>query len=144
MSKTDVYENSILGLLFNATPISQIAINASSTPLTSLWVSLHTADPGETGTQGTSEASYAGYTRISVARTTAGWVVTGNSVSPVATITYGTATSTSTGTLTHFGCGASSASTGGALYYKGTISPNINYGQNVVARLTTGSSITED
>ncbi len=143
MSKTDAYENSILALLFNATSIANIAQNGTS-PLTSLWVSLHTADPGETGTQGTNEASYAGYARVSVARTTAGWVVTGNSVSPVSAITYPTATSTSTSTMTHFGCGASSASTGGALYYKGAISPTIAIQQNVIARLTTGSSITED
>lgn len=143
MAKSDTYENAILRLLFNATAISQIADNAASTPATALWVSLHTADPGETGTQGTNETSYTGYARVSVARTTAGWVVTNNSVSPVSTITYGTATSTSTGTLTHFACGLSSASTGGTVYYKGSISPTINFGQNVVPRLTTGSSITE-
>jgi hypothetical protein len=142
MSKTAVYESAILGLLFNATSIANIAQNGIS-PLTSLWVSLHTSDPGEAGTQGTNEANYAGYARVSVARTTAGWAVTGGSVSPVTAITYPSATSTSTGTLTHFGCGASSASTGGALYYKGTISPNVSYQQNTVVRLTTGSSITE-
>lgn len=144
MSKTDVYENSILRLLFNATAIANVADNAASGPLTALQVSLHTADPGETGTQGTNETSYAGYARVSVARTTAAWVVTNNSVSPVSAIAFGVATSTSTGTLTHFGVGATTASTGGALYYKGAISPNINFGQNVTPRLTTASSITED
>lgn len=143
MSKTDVYENAILALLFNATAIANVAQNGTS-PITSLWASLHTADPGETGTQGTNETSYSGYTRISVARTTAGWVVTGNSVSPVSAIAFPAAASTSTGTLTNFGVGASSASTGGALYYKGTITPNINFGLGVTPRLTTGSSITED
>jgi hypothetical protein len=144
MSKTDVFESGLLGLIFNATTLAQIAVNATSSALTSLQVSLHTADPGETGTQGTNETSYTGYARVAVARSTAGWVVTNNSVSPVSAIAFGTATSTSTGTLTHFGVGATTASTGGALYYKGTISPNINFGQNVTPRLTTGSSITED
>jgi hypothetical protein len=144
MSKGNTFETDLLQLIFNATAIANIADNAASAPLTNLWVSLHTADPGETGTQGTSETSYTGYTRISVARTTAGWAVTGNSVSPVSAISFPTATSTSTGTLTHFGCGVSSASTGGKILYKGTVTPNINFGQNVVPRLTTGSSITED
>jgi len=144
MSKGDTFENDLLKLIFNAVAISNLADNAASAPSTALWVSLHTADPGETGTQGTNETSYTGYARVSVARTTGGWVVTNNSVSPVSVITYGTATSTSTGTLTHFGCGLSSASTGGKILYKGTVTPNINFGQNVVPRLTTGSSITED
>jgi hypothetical protein len=143
MSKGNTFETDLLGLIFNATAIANLAQDGTS-PLTSLWVSLHTADPGETGTQGTSETSYTGYTRTSVARTTGGWVVTNNSVSPVSAISFPTATSTSTGTLTHFAVGVSSASTGGKVLYKGTVTPNINFGQNVVPRLTTGSSITED
>lgn len=144
MSKPDVFENDLLKLLFNAVAIANVADNAASSPVTALWTSLHTADPGETGTQGTSESAFAGYARVSVARSTLGWAVTNNSVSPVAAITYPTATSTSTSTVTHFGVGLTSASTGGKLLYKGTVTPNINIGQNVVARLTTGSSITED
>jgi len=146
MSKSDSYENSILKLLFNATAIANIADNAASGPLSSLQVSLHTADPGETGTQGTNETSYTGYARVPLARSTAssGWVVTNNSVSPVSAINFGQATSTSTGTLTHFAVGATTASTGGVIYYKGTISPNINFGQNVTPQLTTSSSISED
>lgn len=143
MSKTNAFENDWLKLVFNGTPIANIADNAAS-PATSIWVSLHTADPGETGTGGTNETSYTGYTRIAVTRSTAGWVVTNNSVSPVATITFPQATSTSTGTLTHFGAGLSSAASTGYLMYKGAISPNINFGQSVTPRLTTGSSITED
>jgi hypothetical protein len=144
MSKGDTFENDVLRLLFNAVAIANVADNAASSPVTSLWTSLHTADPGETGTQGTSESAYAGYARVSVARTTAGWVVTNNSVSPVSAITYPTATSTSTSTVTHFAVGLTSASTGGKILYKGTVTPNIAIQQNVVARLTTGSSITED
>jgi hypothetical protein len=146
MSKSDAYESAILKLLFNATAIANVADNAASGPLSSLQVSLHTADPGETGTQGTNETSYTGYARVPLARSTAssGWVVTNNSVSPVSVITFGTATSTSTGTITHFAVGATTASTGGVIYYKGPVTPNINFGQNVVPRLTTGSSIQED
>ena len=146
MSKSDFLENGILKLIFNATAIANIADNAASGPLSSLQVSLHTADPGETGTQGTNETSYTGYARVPLARSTAssGWVVTNNSVSPVSAIAFGIATSTSTGTITHFAVGATTASTGGVIYYKGTVSPAINFGQNITPRLTTSSSITED
>ena len=100
MSIGDTFENDLLKLIFNATAIANIADNAATAPLTNIEVSLHTADPGEAGTQLTSEITYTGYARVAVARTTGGWTVTANSVSPVANIDFpagtggsGTATS---------------------------------------------------
>ena len=140
----DTFENDLCRLIFNGTAIGNIADNAASSPLTNLWMALHTADPGDTGTQGTNEGGYAQYTRISVARTTGGWVVTNNSVSPVSNVDFPQNTSTSTGTFTHASIGVTSASTGGKVLVAGTISPNINYSQNVTPRLTTASSFTLD
>lgn len=141
---SDTFENDLCKLIFNATAIGNVADNAASSPLTNLWVSLHTADPADTGTQGTNEGGYSQYTRISVARTTAGWVVTNNSVSPVANIDFPQNTSTSTGTFTHASIGVTSSSTSGKILAAGTISPNINFSQNVTPRLTTASSFTLD
>lgn len=141
---SDTFENDVCKLIFNAVAIGNIADNAASSPLTNLWVSLHTADPGDTGVQATSEGGYAQYTRISVARTTGGWVVTNNSVSPVANIDFPQNTSTSTGTFTHASIGITSASTSTKYLAAGTISPNINFSQNVTPRLTTASSFTLD
>ena len=141
---SDTFENDLCKLIFNATAIGNVADNAASAPLTSLWCSLHTADPADTGTQGTNEGGYAQYTRISVARTTAGWVVTNNSVSPVANIDFPQNTSTSTGTFTHASICVTSSSTSGKILAAGTISPNINFSQNVTPRLTTASSFTLD
>ena len=67
MSKSNAYETDLLGLLFNGTAIANIADNAASAPLTDLFVALHTADPGEAGNQGTNEANYTGYNRVTVA-----------------------------------------------------------------------------
>jgi hypothetical protein len=55
-----------------------IAQNASS-PATQLYISLHTADPGDSGSQTTNEVAYTNYARVGVARTTAGWTVTSGS-----------------------------------------------------------------
>jgi hypothetical protein len=142
MSKSDSFENSLLKLIFNATAISNLADNAGTSPLTNLYVSLHTADPGETGNQTTSETSYTSYARVAVARTTGGWTVTANSVSPVANIDFPAATGGS-GTITHFGVGTASSGTG-VLYYSGTVTPNITVSSGVTPRLTTASTITED
>lgn len=142
MSKTNTFENDLLKLIFNATAIANLADNAASSPLTNLYVSLHTADPGEAGNQTTSETTYTSYARVAVARTTGGWTVTANSVSPVANIDFPTCTG-GTATITHFGVGTASSGTG-VLYYSGTVTPNISVSSGVTPRLTTASTITED
>ena len=60
MSKSNTLEDGILKLLFNGTAIADLAENDTTSPLTNLFVSLHTADPGEAGTQNTSEITYWG------------------------------------------------------------------------------------
>lgn len=142
MSKANTFENDWLKLVFNATAIANIADNAGSSPLTNLYVSLHTSDPGEAGDQTTNEIAYTSYARVAVARSGSGWTVTNNSVSPAANIDFPAGTGGS-GTATHFGVGTASSGTG-KLLYKGTITPNIVCGSGVTPRLTTASTITED
>lgn len=143
MSKSNAYETQILELLFNATAIPNVADNASVAPLTELYVSLHTASPGEAGDQSTNEIAYTGYARVAVARTSGGWTVTNNSVSPNADITFGEMTGGAGGTVTHAAVG-SSASGGGQVYYYGTVTPNINVTTGVTPKIASGSTITED
>jgi len=142
MSKGNTFENDLLKLIFNGTAIANLADNAASSPNTNLYVSLHTADPGEAGDQTTSEATYTSYARATVARTTGGWTVTNNSVSPVANIDFAAATG-GTNTITHFGVGTA-LSGAGKLLYKGTVTPNISVSSGVTPRITTASTITED
>lgn len=142
MSKGNTFENDWLKLVFNATAIANIADNAAASPLTNLYVSLHTADPGEAGDQTTSEATYTSYARVAVARTSGGWTVTNNSVSPVAVISFPAGTGGS-GTVTHFAVGTASSGAG-KLLYSGTVTPNIVTGNGVTPQLTTASTITED
>lgn len=142
MSKGNTFENDILALIFNATAIANIADNAASSPLTNLYVSLHTGDPGEGGNQTTSECAYTSYARVAVARSGSGWTVSGNSVSPAANIDFPAATG-GTETATYAAIGTASSSTGKILY-SGAISPSISISTGVTPRLTTASAITED
>jgi len=142
MSKGNTFENDLLKLIFNATTINDLAENDTTSPATNLYVSLHTADPGEAGDQTTSEATYTSYARVAVARTTGGWTVTNNSVSPVAAITFPAGTGGS-GTVTHFAVGTQSSGAG-KLLYSGTVTPNIVTGNGITPQLTTSSAITED
>lgn len=142
MSKSNTFENDLLKLIFNATAIANIADNAASSPLTNLYVSLHTSDPGEAGNQTTNECAYTSYARVAVARTSGGWTVTANSVSPVADITFPACTGGSE-TATHWAVGTASSSTGKILY-SGAISPTIAISTGVTPKLTTASTVTED
>jgi hypothetical protein len=52
MSKSNFpRECNLLKLIFNAVAIANIADNAAASPLTNLFWALHTADPGDAGTQ---------------------------------------------------------------------------------------------
>lgn len=143
MSKSDAFETDLLKLIFNGTAIANIADNAATAPLTSLFVALHTADPGETGTQATSEATYTGYARVAVVRTTGGWTVSGtSSASPVATISF-PACSAGANTITFFSIGV--ASTGATkILYSGNVTPSMSVSTGVTPQLATSSTISED
>lgn len=143
MSKSDAFENDILKLVFQGVGIAGIADNAATSPLTNLYVSLHTADPGEGGNQTTNETTYTGYARVAVPRSSAGWTVTGNTVSPVNNIEFGECTGSPGGAITHFAIGTAATGTGKILY-KGTVTPNISMAVGVIPRLKNTSTITED
>lgn len=143
MSKGNTFENDLLKLIFNATAIANIADNAASSPLTNLYVGLHTADPGEGGSETTSEAAYTSYARVAVARTTGGWTAASSgSTSPVANIDFPAATGGSE-TETYFHVGTASSGTGKILY-SGTVTPNIVVSNGVTPRLNTSTVISED
>ena len=145
MSKSNSWENALLLLLFNNTNAANIGDATGlrgSTTAGSLYVSLHTADPGEAGDQTTNEIAYTSYARVAVARSAGGWTVTANSVSPTAAVTFPAGTG-GTGTATYFGVGTASSGAG-VLLYSGTVTPNIVCGSGVTPQLTTATAITED
>lgn len=143
MSKGNTFENDFLKLIFNATAIANIADDAATSPLTNLYVSLHTADVGETGDQTTSEATYTGYARVAVARTSGGWTVTANAVENAAAITFGQCTAGSN-TITHFAVGTAASSTGKVLY-KGALTSSLAVSTNVIPEFAIGAlDISED
>lgn len=143
MSKSNTFETDLLGLIFNGTPIANIADNAAASPLTNLFLALHTSDPGEAGAQNTNEVSYTGYARVAVARTAGGWTVASGSVSPVANIEFGEMTAGTAGTATHASIGTA-ASGAGKILFKGALTPSITYNVGVIPRIKNTSTITED
>lgn len=122
MAKSNQFENDLLKHIFQNAALTLIGDAAGLLPSAaagSLYVSLHTADPGEAGDQTTSEATYTGYARIAVARSAGGWTVTNNLVENTAAVTYAQCTG-GANTVTHFGIGTASSGAG-KLLYKGSL-----------------------
>lgn len=139
--KSATFDNDLLKLIFNATPVANIADNAATGPLTNLYCALHTADITTSGTASTSEVSYTGYARVAVARTSGGFTVSSASVSPAATISFGACTAGSaTATYASFSVASSGASK--VLYY-GALSPSIAISAGITPQVTTASTIGE-
>lgn len=115
MPKGSTNASDLLKLQFNATPIANIADNAATAPLTNLYFALHTADPGAGGNQATNEATYTSYARVAVARTTGGFTVTANSVSPAALVGFPACTGAGQ-TYTHWSLGTAATGAGKILY----------------------------
>lgn len=148
MSKTNTWESDLLKLVFNNTTASLIGDATGivgSTADGSLYVSLHTSSPGETGDQTTNEANYLSYTRIAVPRNTGNWLVSGTAptqVTNVNTITFPECTG-NPNTITHVGIGTALSGTGKLLYY-GTLSGSINVSSGIVPLFDASTLIIEE
>lgn len=145
MGKSATYENNYQLLVFNNTNIATIGDATGlrgSTVAGSLYLSLHTADPGTAGDQTASETAYTSYARQAVARSGAGFVVTANSVSPAANVDFPECTAVPGAAITHFAIGVS-VSGAGLRLYSGAITPNITMAVGVIPRIKTTSTVVE-
>lgn len=91
MSKSDAWEQDFNLLTFNnvdAAAIGDAGGLRGSAVAGSLYLALHTASPGEGGTQAANEAAYPGYGRVGVPRSALGWTCAGNSVSNAAAVVF--------------------------------------------------------
>lgn len=136
MSKANSWETDLQAFVFNNTSVPWGA-NAQ------LFVSLHTADPGEAGSQTTSEATYGGYARVGVNRNSGGWTCSANAVENTAAIVFPTCTSGSN-TITHFGIGTLTSGAG-VLLYKGALAASLAVSTGIEPRFAAGAlDVTED
>lgn len=146
MSKSNTFENDLLLLIFNNTDITLIGDAAglqNSAAAGSLYVSLHTSDPGEAGDQETNETAYTNYVRVAVARSGAGWTVTGNAVANAALVQFAQCGVTGA-TLTHFGVGTDSSGAG-KLLYSGALTASLAVSSGIQPQFAAGDlDITED
>lgn len=146
MSKSNTFENELLAHIFNNANIANIGDATGvrgSTAAGSLYLALHTSDPGEAGTATTGEIAYTGYARRAVARSAAGFTVTGNAVTLTSDVDFPKMTGGAGGTVTHFSV-VKEISGASVVLYKGPVSPTIVVANGIIPRLETGTTITEE
>lgn len=140
MSATNTFEDKILslyGLNADAANIGDATGLQGSSTAGSLYISLHTSDPGETGDQETNEAAYTPYSRQAVARSGSGWSVASGVLDNDSAITFPEATSGSE-TETHFGVGFA-ASGAGSRDLNGALSSSLAVSTNVQPEFAAGA-----
>lgn len=135
MSKSNATESDLIAYIFNATAIPWSGVG-------NLYVALHTADPGEAGSQTTSEATYTGYARVAVSRDNSGWTVAGSQASNTAQVQFGMCTAGAE-TVTHMSVGTASSGAGQILY-SGALNSPLAVSVNVQPQFAAGTLILEE
>jgi hypothetical protein len=114
MSATTAFATSLLAKAFTGVEDTLYTAWESAT---NLYISLHTSNPGAAGSQTTGEAAYTGYGRVSVAKTTSGWTVTGATSENDGVLSFGQCTASPGSNLTHVGIGLDASGTGTLLLF---------------------------
>jgi hypothetical protein len=140
MSATNVFENGLLSLIFENANYANVGdatgLRGSSTAGV-FYISAHTANPDETGSQNTSESAYTSYARVSVNRSSAAWTVTSGTADNDAAITFPACTGGSS-TLTHFGIGSDSSAAGNLFLY-GALTASLAVSNGITPEFAAGA-----
>ena len=137
---TNAAEANLLNIIFINTDwanIGNVGGLRGSTSAGSFYISLHTADPGESGSQSTNEASYTGYARVAVARSASGFTLVTSTISNAALVQFAQCTGGSN-TLTHFGIGTD-LSGAGNLIFKGSLTSSLSVSTGIQPQFAAGA-----
>ena len=140
MSASNAFETSLLGLLFtnvDAANVGDATGLRGSTTAGVFWISLHTASPGETGSQNTTEAADGSYARQDEARNTTQWTVTNDTADNDNAITFPQASSGSE-TENAFGIGSASSAAGNLFLY-GTLTAGLAVSNGITPEFAAGA-----
>lgn len=135
MSKSNTTENDMLLMALVGT---DPAWRAGAT----IYIALHTADPGEAGSAVTNEANYTSYARVGVTKAT-GWTDGGSSFTNSGLISFPQCTGGSNA-LT-YGSIVTTASGAGQIIYSGALGATLNVANLITPQFAIGAiTVTED
>ena len=149
MSKSDTTETALLRLLFNNQNFASVGDGTGirgSTAAGDLYVSLHSADPGEAGTQATNEftlGEYPTYARVAVPRSAGGWTITGPQVVNTAAVTFPLCVGGTSQTARFWSIGVA-ASGGTTVLYKGALTTERIISNGVTPEFAPGTIVVNE
>lgn len=115
-----------------------VGTNVSWDGNTDLWLALHTADPGESGSATTNEATYGSYARVAVTRAT-DFTVSGATVENANLEQFPTCTS-GTNTITH--CSIVTTSSGaGTIIVSGALNSSVSVATGIQPQFAAGGLV---
>lgn len=134
--KGATFANKLLRLVFQQEPMDGHG--------DTYYLSLHTADPGSSGSQSTAETTYPGYGRVPIARSSAGFNVIGSTLflAQVTSFPPGSADS-EIGERCTYACIGRDASGDGELLYRGELSQGLATGAGITPQINTMTGFTE-
>lgn len=134
MSKGNTTENDVLKAVLTG-------VDPSWRGNANRYLALHTADPGEGGSQTTSEASYTSYTRVAIS--TSDWTDGGSSFTNTSLVQFPQCTG-GTNTITHVSIGTASSGTGQILY-SGALNSSLSVANLIQPQFAANAlTVTED
>jgi len=122
-AKSNTLETGLLKLIFQNVALANIGDASGLQPSStagSVYIALYEDNP--TDADSGTESTYTSYARVAVARSVAQWLVSGNDVSNINTVTFPTSTGGSS-TVTHFA--VHTASSGGDMLYYGALNSSL-------------------
>lgn len=144
MPKSTSICNSIINLMYRAVAWANVADNAAASPLTAIFIGLHTGNlTAGTNSQAENESAYTNYARQSVARSGAGWAAaSGGGTSNAGTISFPQCGVTGS-TVTHCSAGVAVSGATGVFHY-GALNSSLAVSSGITPQFAIGAlTVTE-
>lgn len=144
MPKATAICNSILGLMYRAAAWASVADNAASSPLTSVYLSMHTGNlTAATGLQNENETAYTNYARKITSRSATDWSAPSGGSLNNATLQQFPACGVTGATLTHVATGVGSTGATAAWHF-GALNSSLAVANGITPQFNIGALVVQE
>lgn len=141
MPKSTDASNRVINLMYRATAWATVADNAASTPLTNVYVGLHTGNlTAATNSQAENETAFTNYARQAVLRST-GWdAASGGATDNAAAISFPQCGVTGA-TLTHVSTGTTAGTGATPVWHYGALNSSLAVSSGITVQFAAGALV---
>lgn len=144
MPKATAICNNILNLMYRAGAWANVADNAGASPLTQVYLGLHTADlTAATGLQNQNETAYTNYIRKSTSRSATDWAAASGGSLSNATLQQFAQCGVTGSTVTHVSTGVGSAGATASWHY-GALNSSLAVANGITPQFNIGALVVQE